>query len=1360
MNPHDMNEMIDDLALLVDGDPEALEKWADALADNEHARDLRFEAAKAAQHVADAGADFEVPEDLEQRILAAVDARGGGAQQAEPQPEPPPGGGIPQAQAHADTLVDAARGLPEPRKSNRFLIGGLVAGGLVAIAAAFAVVIGLDSVQGEDEILSADSLSATLATIVRSADGDGPRVSGVVAESAGAPLTGMLEGSALPAGSRIVTDPRTRARLELSDGSVLIVNQDTELVLGASPRTIELKRGEILAEVAHLENAPNARYETPSGVVEVIGTKFILTAGADGHGSVRVTRGAVRVHNAGQSVEVKTGQEGLMLASVAPQVVPAVNLAGSIGWSELEGNLGDDAPIAGLGELRAHRPGEREEQERPLHLAHHAVKVRVVGNVARTEIEETFRNDSDEVLEGVYRFPLPPDARIASLALEVDGQWEEGAFVPKERARQIWRGVIRNATPEPQRQQEEFIWVPGPWRDPALLEWQQGGRFELRIFPIPANGARSIRLSYEQTVQPHGEGRRYVYPLAHAEDDSTRVGHFEVDVRVAGENVQAKSRGYELTTATEDGAQRMRYTRNDFRPSGDLVIDYGDDQDSELRYWGFRGQAVAAPATETREDQEVNDAQRGLHADERGYVMFALRPELPGWTEAQHRDYVLVVDSSQSMVGERYERATRLAMGVVGEMDRRDRVMVMACDVECRAMEGDPLTPSSQTVGSVREFLEKRDPAGASDLSATMRNAVEIAGRFGAGNERALHVVYIGDGTSTVGHRRAGSLAAEMSEIFEGKGALTTVGIGQEADTVALRAMARAGRGHYVPFVPGQRTGAAAMAVLETTFGVSLDKATLELPSGIVEVAPASLPTVRAGEEVIITGRLTSNEVRGEAVLRGNVGGRSFEQRYPIQVNASTSAGNAFVPRQWASKTIESLELGGRSEDVVRIVALSKGYGVMSRSTSLLVLESEAMFRAFGVDRARPTLQWTGDEDSEMGEASGTELVAQAGTLGALSGGLAGRAGGGQSARRATSMAAPRTATPRPMNFAAADESEAAPSAGAAAVAPLDDAREERQQVRARRAPRRPGRFMRKVWFREGRISTSSPDHERDMVAVREAEEALRAQPDSRDRHRTLVRALSRAGRLERAEEVAKQWIERDRLDPEALTYLSDVVGRLGRRDEAVRLLSGIVDLESDNVTLQRRMANAFERAGKAERACAHRVALAEIRPGDEDLVADAMRCERALGRSAAADRILEMVDADDRDDVSEAASDAPTPERVRGDLIVEAEWTGGSDLDITLVTPQGTRLSWMGGRTNVVGDDATRLGQERVGLRRAGTGRYYIEVNRVNEHDRSPIRGQLRVRAFGETQRIPFELTDARASVGSVRVVRRWRLQ
>ena len=200
---------------------------------------------------------------------------------------------------------------------------------------------------------------------------------------------------------------------------------------------------------------------------------------------------------------------------------------------------------------------------------------------------------------------------------------------------------------------------------------------------------------------------------------------------------------------------------------------------------------------------------------------------------------------------------------------------------------------------------------------------------------------------------------------------------------------------------------------------------------------------------------------------------------------------------------------------------------------------------------------------------------------------------------------------------------------------------------------------MRKIWYREGRINTGARSTERDMEAVREAETLLRAQPDSRDRHRSLVRALSRAGELERAEEVARDWIERDRLDPEALTYLSDVVGRQGKRELALRLLSGIVDLEPDNVTLQERMANAFERAGKAERACAHRVALAAIRPGDEDLVANAVRCERArtMGGNDAdiARGLVQCVEAVQGSLVLRCVVEEEARDRVRHDRSLEA---------------------------------------------------------------------------------------------------------
>jgi ferric-dicitrate binding protein FerR (iron transport regulator) len=1311
MTPEKQDAFLDDLSLLVDGDTEALARWADVLADDDEARDLLHEARRVAERLGDAGAEFALPSDLESRVFGSLQER------------------------HAPTPEDDAG---EPRSESRVEKNesGVRRGRLLlAAAAALALVSGgvryltLDRPDEPAESRAA-SLSARVDAIASGTFAVGLTV------IAGEETRPLVVGESVT-GARLRTDARTRARLALDDGSTAVVQQGSELALGEG-RVVELHRGETLFDVATVDGAPAFEVRTPAGRVEVLGTKLLVTVDDDG-GAVRVLRGAVRIHvPRGESVVVGAGQEAVLRDSTA-HVANATGLAGAIAWSELEVAPEDDLPAAGLGELRAHKPGEREAKERPLTLAEHRVQVRIVGNVARTEIEEVFRNESGDTLEGVYRFPLPPDARIASLSLEVDGKWEEGAFVAKDRAAAIWRGVIRNATPETERRdREEWIWVPGPWRDPALLEWQQGGRFELRIFPIAARSERRVRIAYEQTLEPHASGRRYVYPLAHARDDSTRVGRFEVDVRIAGD-AQVTARGYDLVGQRDEGAERLRYVRESFSPSGDLVLDYQSPMDrGELRHWSFVGDAVAPPPERTRETDAVLSEHRAIAADGRPYALFALRPTLPGAVELRPRDYVIVVDTSQSMFGERHQRAARLVRGMVAEMDRRDRVTALACDaLGCRSLTSDLRMPGPLTAREIAEHLERIEPAGASDLTFALREALTHAEHVGAGAGREVQILYVGDGIATVGPRRPSSLASEASAILNGRARLTTVGIGQEADAVSLAALARVGGGQYVPFVPGQSTAQAALAVLEATYGTRLEDVELTFPEGVVDVVPRELPSVRAGQELTIAARLVREDVRGEVVLRGTVAGEAFEQRYPVELVASRSAGNAFVPRQWAAKSIEALELTGRGEDVPRLVALSKAYGVMSRHTSLLVLESEAMFRAFGVDRARPTVQWTGEEPMEYGESEGSVAVASRDQLESLGYTAAPAAASAPSMARKASSAAPKI--------------DAMEGVGAFA----DSAR---SMSPPPMPPPRGGQWMRKVWYRDGTIARAGAVREKDVNAVAKADQRLREAPDSRDRHRELVRALSRAGELVRAEQVARDWLARDRMDAEALTYLSDVVGRQGRRDEALRLLSGVVDLSPDEVRLQDRMASAFERAGDAMRACAHRVAAAESKPDDVDSVAAAVRCERGLGREAAAERLLAQVPAESRAKMASAASRAPTPTPIRGEILLEGSWSG-PDVDLTLVTPEGTRLSWMGGRTTVVGDDAMRRGAERLALRRATPGSYYVEVSRAAD-DRSTARGQVVMTAFGKRQVVPFELAGDRAMLARIDVERRFRLE
>jgi len=162
---------------------------------------------------------------------------------------------------------------------------------------------------------------------------------------------------------------------------------------------------------------------------------------------------------------------------------------------------------------------------------------------------------------------------------------------------------------------------------------------------------------------------------------------------------------------------------------------------------------------------------------------------------------------------------------------------------------------------------------------------------------------------------------------------------------------------------------------------------------------------------------------------------------------------------------------------------------------------------------------------------------------------------------------------------------------------------------------------------------------------------------------------------------------------------------------------------------------------------------------GTASAVAAAMRCERALGRDDAAQRILYSVPEGRVRTRSERLADRDPRERgFRGDFTIDGEWEGG-DLDLSIITGAGTRLSWMGGRTTLVGDRVDGSGRERLGLRWTGPGLYRIEISRTDPDDTSEIRGRLRVRVLGERQTIPFTLTSERQTVARVRVRRESRL-
>ncbi|MFO0590880.1 MAG: VIT domain-containing protein [Polyangiaceae bacterium] len=1239
------------------------------------------------------------------------------------------------------------------------------------------------------------------------------------------------QDAVIASGTTLRTDARTRARVSLADGTWVALDRDTELAIAAGKdRAAKLTRGSIVADVANVPQAAPAQIDFGTGTVKVLGTKLQVTAGK-GRASVEVARGSVKVAGtSGKWIEVRAGEEATVADKGEPLVASSTSLADVMEWSDQAQEEIDAPVLRGLGELRARKPGDTKEKDRAVHLAKHSVKVRVVDLVARTEVDETFQNDTDEELEGIFRFPLPPGAQIENLTLDVDGKPVQGAFVDRDKGAAIFRGAIQNAAPKQQRPREEIIWVPGPWHDPALLEWQRGGRFELRIFPIPKRSSRRVVLTYTQLVDQSAGVRRFTYPLAHDTSGTTKIDSFDMDVQVLGNDKEAgvTTRGYDLAQASGEGAGDRRVMHADnFTPAGDLTVEYAlPDRDKEVTAWAYQMDSFAASTTTptsgpsgaqppvkaaTADEKAAVDAARTLANDTSPYVAIAVRPKLPRWQEQKDRTHVIIVDTSRSMIGERFARARRLATTIVKEMDRRDSFVLLACDTTCRGMDGSiapkPQAPGASASADVEKFLDAIEPDGGSDLAAAISAARAAAG---SSRDKEVRILYLGDGTPTVGPTRASHLeTAVRSAMPPGDGAIVAVALGADADTTSLQALARGGGGVVVPYVPGQKVSTAALEVLSAAYGVVLRDPEIELPQGLTQVTPSRLDPIRAGGESIIVARMsTSGDVTGSIRLRGRVAGERFEQTYPVKIVPTTSSGNAFVPRLFAAAKIAELERTGGELAKPMIVELSKRFAVASQFTSLLVLESQAMFNAFGLDRGSVAPTFTGEvaASSESADADGEEQanpdapadeaertedakaskgkrdVAADDAFGsggfgrgaAVSGGSVAAAPaqkaesfGGPSATSApaatATMAPPRPTTPAKKPALACSPGD-----------PFCFDEVNRPQPRPWTPPpvsRRPLVPMKRVFERRAGFEAVNTVVQDSVTKLAAAESALQAQPDSRDKTVALYALYATMGRIGEAQELTARWSGRDALDPDALLARADLAARQGDRDAAIRILGGLADVRPGDKAVQTRLADLYEAAQNPTRACAHRVALADLAATDAKIVASAVSCARSTGMADLADAIRRDLDDKTRDALDKqltAAATAPAT-TVRGDVQLTADWTGAADVDIALIDAQGKRMSWLGNTNNKVtisALNATSTRSESLGFLNLGSGSYVVEISRAGGFgsDRSGgsdrggfndiVRGDLTIRMpGGGVRKIPFTLNGARAEIGTVRV-------
>jgi predicted Zn-dependent protease len=571
-------------------------------------------------------------------------------------------------------------------------------------------------------------------------------------------------------------------------------------------------------------------------------------------------------------------------------------------------------PQESIGSLVAKVDGRDE----PLTVGYHKVTVDIRDQIARTTIEESFVNHTDFVLEGVFHFPLPQDASISGFGMWIGDNLVEADVVEKQRAREIYETILTEK------------------RDPGLLEWTGGNVFKARVYPIPGQGEKRIKITYTQ-VLPLRDGRyRYSYALQSEMLKQHPLRQLDIDVKVSSA-LSLKSVGSPTHTTRNEVTQHaahVEYSAQEYTPTRDFEVVVEVD--------GAQQRPVVVVPHRRGDD---------------GYFMLQLLPpgtETPGertlLPDAGPLRLLVLADTSASMDATQRAQQAEFVAALLGSLTPRDTVNLGCCDVECDWAFERPVPAGPASVLAARQFLANRVSLGWTDLDRAFASALRQC-------EPGTQIVYIGDGIVTAGDADPAAFAKRLRRLYDEHGRDVTchaVAVGSTFEPGVMAAVGALGGGSIRHVTGEQGPVAAARELLTEVARPGLRDVKVEF-KGVrtARVYPDVLPNLPAGSQQIILGRYLpeGKDQSGEVIVTGRLDNKPIRWTAPITLK-DAEQGNSFIPRLWARMHLDRLLAQGTSP-VVRdeVIGLSEEYQIITPYTSLLVLESDADRARFGVKR-------------------------------------------------------------------------------------------------------------------------------------------------------------------------------------------------------------------------------------------------------------------------------------------------------------------------------------------------------------------------------------------------------------------------
>jgi Ca-activated chloride channel homolog len=556
------------------------------------------------------------------------------------------------------------------------------------------------------------------------------------------------------------------------------------------------------------------------------------------------------------------------------------------------------------------------------------VRIVVTGIVARASVRQEFTNPSAVWAEGIYVFPLPEDAAVDRLRMQVGDRVIEGVIQERSTA----KAQYEQAKQEGKRA--------------SLVEEERPNVFTTSVANIAPGAAIGIEIEYQQTVRydagqfrlrfPMVVGPRYI-PGTPAPGPSSGTGWSvdTTDVLDASRitpPVAHPSRGarnpVSLTVELDAGAPLAR-----------LVASYHAVHTTPLADGRYRIELAQGPVPADRDFELVWQPHAEatpiatLFTERKGAETFAVLMVTPPAATALDglrlpREVIFVIDNSGSMHGASIDQAKAALKLALDRLRGNDTFNVIRFNHTTDAVFPGARAATPQDLALAHRYVDRLHADGGTEMLPALRQALD-------GNEhpgRLRQVIFLTDGA-------VGNEAQLFATIHErlGDSRLFTIGIGSAPNSHFMREAARLGRGAFTYIGSTAEVKDKMVALFAKLESPALTDIQMEQLAG-AEIVPERIPDVYLGEPITVA--LRAPTLPSKVLLRGRLGVEVWERELTLHP-AGEGAG---LSSHWARGRIAGLldrRRTGSAEDEIRhaVLQLALTYHLLSPYTSLVAVD-------------------------------------------------------------------------------------------------------------------------------------------------------------------------------------------------------------------------------------------------------------------------------------------------------------------------------------------------------------------------------------------------------------------------------------